>query len=78
MLIVREGELPGAFAQAYTDLHREIGDTPLAEVLRVDYPDARLSRGASKTSRHNLKRAPEPQGSSALDFFVRRWIRSSR
>jgi hypothetical protein len=54
-------------------MHRnaqEIARRPLAKFLRQDYRHPRLSRGASKTSRHNQTGARESQGSSALNFFA--------
>ena len=44
--------------------------TPLANFFFQVYSHPRLSQEASKTSQHNQKGAQEPQGFSALNFFV--------
>ena len=56
-----------------TGLHRnaqEMEATPLAKGGREEYSGHRLSREVSKTCQHNQKRAQEPQGSCALNFFA--------
>jgi hypothetical protein len=55
-----------------TAMHRfaqKIRSRPLVRLSRRAYAHPRLSRGASKTSRHNQKGARESQDSSALNYF---------
>jgi Fe-S cluster biosynthesis and repair protein YggX len=57
-----------------TGLHRNaqgMETRPLAKNGRGEYSGNRLSREALKTCQHNQTRAQEPQGSCALNFFVR-------
>jgi hypothetical protein len=65
-----QAALRRCFCTAAHRFAQQICGRPLANFFRQGYSHPRLSRSASKTNQHNQKRAPEPQGSCALNFFA--------